>query len=216
MDLLHKIVIGQTIVAAGRYDAGDEIPDNPYEKEHPILEKLSPRKKSEWIHSRNLLYSLSPLVTGKECLYDDFGKPVLTESDLHISVSHSQGFASAMISPFSCGVDIQVYSDTVNRIAERFMSAHEEKTFLGADRYKRLHLLWGAKECMYKAYGKRKLEFRKNIFIRSIDFQQNSGSGEIINDTIHLSYDLYYRFLPEAAWIFCIERPVADNNNLRL
>jgi phosphopantetheinyl transferase (holo-ACP synthase) len=109
-----------------------------------------------------------------------------------------------MIGERSCGVDIQVYSPTVERIAARFLSSEEEKSFVKGNRNHALHILWGAKESMYKAYGKKKLEFRSHIFIKDMDFALCTGTGEIAYEGIHLRYDLHFRLLPEAAWVFCV------------
>jgi phosphopantetheinyl transferase (holo-ACP synthase) len=68
-----------------------------------------------------------------------------------------------------------------------------------------LHVLWGVKECIYKAYGKRKLGFRENIIITQLDHEHDRGKGEIDFEGIHLQYEFYYRLLPEVAWVFCLE-----------
>lgn len=208
MEVMHQLIQGHTKVAAG-YHQGYDIDPNKmmFEKEREILSQLSPRKRSEWLASRELLFRIAGLNERVECLYDEFGKPYLKGSDKFISVSHSASWCSAMISDQSCGVDIQVYSHTVERIVHKFLSAaeFEEKGPL-KNRWHQLHLLWGAKECMYKAYGKKKLEFREHIHIRDYIEQENKALGEIVYEGIHLYYDIYYRMLPEAAWVFCVQR----------
>jgi phosphopantetheinyl transferase len=142
-----------------------------------------------------------------QCLYDDFGKPFLKDIDKHVSVSHSELWCAAMVSDTPCGVDIQVYSETVQRIADRFLTPEDLviiQKFRNTLPY--YHLFWGAKECIYKAYGKRKLGFREHIFITSINPEQGVGLGEIRYVDIHLSYDIYFRMLPEVAWVFCVQR----------
>jgi 4'-phosphopantetheinyl transferase len=113
-----------------------------------------------------------------------------------------------MISDLSCGIDIQQYTNTVSRISSRFLTASD---MANAEKHSNpiayMHVLWGAKECLYKAYGKRKIGFREHIFIRFLDWENNKGSGEIIYEDIHLSYDIQFRLLPETAWVFCVERP---------
>src|SRR5687768_7881583 len=177
---MHKIEIGNTVVAAGHHDITGISPDTPiFEKEAEILQKLSPRKKSEWLGTREILFRISKLPQRAECLYDDFGKPFLSGIDKHISVSHSGQWASAMISDSVCGVDIQVYSKTIERIAPKFLSEKElAETNIFPSKLHQLHLLWGAKECIYKAYGKKKLEFREHIHIDSIDLHRCTANGE--------------------------------------
>lgn len=209
MDIMHRIHFQNSKVAIG-YHTGLDIDPNKmiFERERVILDQLSPRKRSEWLASRELLFRIANLPERVECRYDDFGKPFLLGIDQHISVSHSGPWASAMISDRPCGVDIQVYSHTVERISNRFLSGDEsELTRQIQNRLHQLHFLWGAKECMYKAYGKKKLEFRQHIFIKSLDLANCRGAGEIIFENIHLRYEIHFRLLPEAAWVFCLLLP---------
>lgn len=214
MEILHEIKSENTIIAVGRHQGMDIDPEKMmFERERSILNQLSPRKRSEWLASRELLFRIAQLPERVECLYDDFGKPYLKGIHKQISVSHSEEWCSAMVSDRSCGVDIQVYTDTVQRISNRFLS-QDELGEIGKVKNKLhfLHLYWGAKECMYKAYGKRKLEFRSHIFVRTINTAQCTAVGEIKYEDIHLLYDIHYRILPEAAWVFCLQRPASDHS----
>ena len=210
MEILHKISFGHSVAAVGHH-AGRPNLDDPglHAEDRIILSTLSPRKQSEWIASRELLFKIAGLPERVQCLYDDFGKPYLKGSEKQISVSHSELWCAAMVSDLNCGVDIQLYSDTVTRISNRFLTPSDEEA---VKKHKHpiafLHVLWGAKECLYKAYGKRKLGFREHIFIPFLDWENNKGRGEIIYEGIHLSYDIQFRLLPEAAFVFCTQRPV--------
>jgi len=151
MDILHQITLENTTVAVGHHQGKDIDPNKMiFEKGMSILNQLSPHKRSEWLASRELLFSIAKLPERVECLYDDFGKPYLKGIDKHISVSHSGRWYAAMVSDRSCGVDIQVYTNTVQRISNRFLS-EEELIEIQKSRNKihYLHVYWGAKECMY-------------------------------------------------------------------
>ncbi len=209
VDIIQKLTFQKTIVALGHHQGKHEMDENDLrEDEWIILRELSPRKRSEWIASRELLFKIADLPERVQCLYDDFGKPYLKGVKKHISISHSELWCAAMVSDSPCGVDIQVYTDTVRRISDRFLTAADLDVVNSAEKSLHyLHLFWGAKECMYKAYGKRKLGFREHIFITSIDEKKEQASGEIRYEDIHLFYDIYFRLLPEVAWVFCVEHP---------
>lgn len=209
LKIIDKIDLGHSVVAVGHHTGQYEIQESVLHKdEHELLMGLSPRKRTEWLASRDLLYQIAGLPERVQCLYDDFGKPYLKDVDKFISVSHSALWCAAMISELPCGVDIQVYTDTVTRISDRFLTPDD---MVKADKHTNpiafMHVLWGAKECLYKAYGKRKIGFKEHIFIPFLDWESNKGSGEIIYEDIHLSYDIQFRLLPEAAWVYCFERP---------
>jgi phosphopantetheinyl transferase (holo-ACP synthase) len=213
VEILHQIKFDQTNVAVGHHQGQHTEPTSfLFESERMVLDQLSPRKKSEWLASRDVLFNLIELPKRAECLYDDFGKPYLKGFDKHISISHSELWCSAMVSNLPCGVDIQMYSSTAERISGRFLSSKEiiDVSKFG-HRLHYLHIYWGAKECMYKAYGRKKLEFRSQIFILDVDTQRGMALGEISYEDLHLQYDIHYRILPEAAWVFCLQRPVASN-----
>lgn len=207
MEIFEKITIGTTIVAVGHHQGMHEMYERDlHEDEMAIIRELSPRKRSEWMASRDLLYKIAGLPERMQCLYDDFGKPYLLGVDKHISVSHSELWCAAMISDKPCGVDVQAYSDTAVRIADRFLAPSDLALVQNTSNPKQYyHLFWGAKECIYKAYGKRKLGFREHIFITEINHEQGTALGEIKYEGIHLYYDIYFKFLPEVAWVFCVE-----------
>src|SRR4030095_4731921 len=126
MDIMHEIMLGNTVVAVGHHHGFEIGPDTMlFESEKSILSQLSPRKKSEWLASRELLLRVAKLPKGVECLYDNFGKPHLKGIDKDISISHSERWCSVIVSDISCGVDIQVYRETVQRISNRFLSSIE-------------------------------------------------------------------------------------------
>jgi 4'-phosphopantetheinyl transferase len=209
LDIMHKISFRDSVVAAGHHHGQHETGEAElHADELAILYGLSPRKQSEWLASRELLYQIAGLPERVQCLYDDFGKPYLKGVDTYISVSHSERWCAAMVSHAACGVDIQLYSNTVRRIASRFLTP-DDMSLAEAHRNPAafLHVMWGAKECLYKAYGKRQLGFREHIHISPLDWASRKGIGEIRYEGIHLYYEIEFRLLPEAAWVFCIERP---------
>src|SRR5688500_19501873 len=85
MDIIYQVRSNDTTVAVG-HPQGYEIDPQKLmsEREKEILHQLSPRKQSEWLASRELLYRIADLPERAECVYDDFGKPYL-RSEEHTS-----------------------------------------------------------------------------------------------------------------------------------
>jgi phosphopantetheinyl transferase (holo-ACP synthase) len=209
MDIMHQFNIDHLVAGIGLHKGVDaKFDEAVFEREREILTTLSPRKKSEWLATRELLFRIGKFPERIECIYDDFGKPFLKDSDKHISVSHSGSWAAAAISDMPCGIDIQEYSKTVERIREKFVTNEElGRTEMLKNRLHHLHVIWGAKECMYKAYGKRKLEFREHIAVTELNIANCSGKGMISYEGLHLPYEIHFRILPEAALVFCYQHP---------
>ena len=96
---------------------------------------------------------------------DEFGKPFIPDSDYHISISHSHEMAAVLASPISCGVDIQYPVEKIRRLVPKFCSSEELKETTRPDGLQTMHVIWGAKECIYKAYGRKAIDYRKHIAI---------------------------------------------------
>ncbi|MBK6995730.1 MAG: 4-phosphopantetheinyl transferase family protein [Lewinellaceae bacterium] len=68
----------------------------------------------------------------------------------------------------------------MRRIAHKFLN-DTEKEFVKSrseiENLDLLHLFWTAKESLYKAYGLKQLDFRKNIFVQKIQWDGANGQG---------------------------------------
>jgi len=75
---------------------------------------------------------------------------------LHVSISHSGGFAAALLAGSACcGLDIQTMSQTIITVKDRFITSEEirllDATLGHLPRLQRLTLAWSAKEAVRKA-----------------------------------------------------------------
>lgn len=139
--------------------------------DHAELDARKGRRRLEWLAGK---YLVMLMVNGAHrVVKDEFGKPHLEGSDLHISLSHSSEWAIAIISPNAVGIDIQEVTPRLDRIAWRVMNANKLRQLDPVHRLDHLHVYWCAKEALYKAYGWRELDFRKNIVITPFKFPKN-------------------------------------------
>jgi 4'-phosphopantetheinyl transferase len=131
---------------------------------------------------------------------DAFGKPHLEGSDLQISITHSSHFAAAIISPNAVGIDIQDVTPRLDRIAWRVMNDNKLQQLDKTHRLDHLHVYWCAKEALYKAYGWRGLDFRKNIVIDPFIFPENGlekgvflsvTEGSVLTDNFEKKFAIY-------------------------
>ncbi len=156
--------------------------------------QLKGKMQIEWLAARYLLHILSGREIRGKLQKDEYGKPFLENSTYHISLSHSKDMAAVIASPLVCGIDIQFMVPKIERIAKKFMSPSELND-IQRNKIMHMHIVWGAKECLYKSYGKKKLDFRKHIFIDSIDLKGDSGSftGTVKKNDFHKRYQLYFK-----------------------
>lgn len=123
----------------------------------------NPLRLRHFLASRLLVQHVFP---GSELYKDAFGKPFIRGFNGYISLSHSGELAGLYVSTNgACGLDLEVVGTQITNIAERFCTPEELAcTHEGSDETA-LHLIWGAKECMYKTYGKKGVDFRKQMRI---------------------------------------------------
>lgn len=118
------------------------------------------------------------------------GKPFLREHPYSISFSHSKNMVACLIDTEGgpAGIDIEYLREGIKAIAPKFVSEKEgllEKDFL------HFHLVWGAKEVLYKIYSLKELDFLEHL---SVDFQ-NDIIGTIRKNTYLASYKLQFEHL---------------------
>lgn len=118
--------------------------------------------------------------TDSDLIYDAFGKPHLKDEKL-ISITHSFTFTAIIVSDdLQVGIDIEKQRDKILKIAHKFTPLEEYKTIANADALiSKLTIVWGAKESLYKIYGKKKLLFLHHIYIDDFKFEDEKTSGEI-------------------------------------
>ena len=101
------------------------------------------------------------------------------------------------------GIDIEKINPSIEKIACRFVRAEEEKFISTTERLNYLYIIWCAKEALYKLYGKRNLDFLKQIKIDSFSLgEQGNFKGHIINGSSSLEAKLYYRFIDEYVMVY--------------
>lgn len=127
----------------------------------------SERRKRELVTSRILAQSM--LKKEADIIYNSSGKPSLNDSDFKISVSHTGDFVAVLVHPEKeAGIDIEVLSDRILKIAPKFVSDDEIKVFKTGD-LNELYKIWGAKEVVYKIYGRKEVDFKRDLFCTPLD-----------------------------------------------
>jgi len=126
-----------------------------------------------------------------DLIYDEFGKPHLKDGK-HISITHSFTFSGIIISDkHPVGIDIEMQRDKIKKIAHKFTPI---ETYIETDEMliKKLTVVWGAKESLYKIYGKKKLRFLEHIFIKDFSLDAKKTLGEIRYHNKLQTFDIHF------------------------
>ena len=163
-------------------------------EEERQLSKLRGHRRVEWLAARRLVHEMSGRLSRAHFTKDAFGKPHLQDSDWQISISHSRTVCAAIAGPVAVGIDIQRFVPKIERIAHKFMRVPELESLEAPTRLQHLHVYWCAKEALYKAYGRRQLDFCQHIHVRPFTYQKEGGQirGSIRKGIIREEYMLRY------------------------
>jgi phosphopantetheinyl transferase len=126
---------------------------------------------------------------------DEFGKPFLINDARFISVSHSKNTVAAILSDVPCGIDIQFFTEKVDRIATKFINAAEFDYIEKPEESYFFHILWGAKEALYKSDGKRGLDFKRNLIVSPFNINDNGKCEGIIQKEDARLFSIFYQKL---------------------
>ena len=165
------------------------------------------RRRVEWLAARQLMHSMSGRRERGAFIKDEFGKPHLAGSDWSIAISHSHQLAAAIAAPVKVGIDIQFMVAKIDRLTTRFLRPEEQASLQAATRIAHLHAYWGAKESLYKAYGRRELDFRQHLRVEPFAFQPEGGTmlGCIVKNGVVQPYQLWYRLMEPYVLVYAIE-----------
>ncbi len=178
-----------------------------FPREELLLVNLKGRRRLEWLASRWLLHLMSGRKVRGACLKDEFGKPYLDNSFFEISISHSREFVVVMAGPQPVGIDIQKLVGKIESISHKFLRPEELESLSQQDRLEHLHVYWGAKEALYKAYGRRQLDFREHIHIEPFEFNLRVGSctGWVRKEDFNETFELRYEQIGEYILVYGIQ-----------
>ncbi len=112
--------------------------------------------------------------------YDESGKPHLKDGK-YISISHSYNFTGIIVSDtIDVGIDIEKQRDKIMRIAHKFTQLDAyENIKIEEELIRKLTVVWGCKESLYKIYAQEGLSFYNHIFINDFMISDNKTTGEI-------------------------------------
>ncbi len=170
------------------------------------------QRQLQWLAVRWLLFKMSGRAERGRVFKDTTGKPSLTDSEFNITLSHSHAFVAAAAAPFPIGVDIQVKSDRMQRIIRKFADERERSVCKQKDNLNLAHLIWSAKECMFKAFGQEEVSFRKHLHVcdpEEINCQEGKGyfKGQVRRGKEIMSFD--FAFLQDEEKVFVLGKSIA-------
>lgn len=158
---------------------------------------LHERRKIEWLCVRLLLHEMFLTHDVIELLYDQKGKPHLKYIEGHISISHTGNYVTLIYHKTKpTGIDIERITPRIEKIAYKFLNDEERKFAQGENYLEKLYVIWGAKESIYKWYGRGEMDFKTNFNVLPFHFNDKGmiTAEFILNKDIRQLKLHYHRF----------------------
>src|ERR1700722_13895853 len=161
----------------------------------PLKQNVThPFKRRQHLAGRYLLSYLYPDFPVEDIRIADTRQPFLEGEPFHFSISHCGAYAAAIVSRTGrVGVDIELVTPRITRVAEKFLN-DDEMSFFNEDyavflyqwglrgrvEQEFLTLIWSAKEALFKWYGRGELDFKRHM--------QLTGNIRVEGDWIKLPF----------------------------
>ncbi|MDA9213187.1 4'-phosphopantetheinyl transferase superfamily protein [Flavobacteriaceae bacterium] len=163
-----------------------------------LIKSSSQRK--QFLGVQNLLKLHN--VNNGSLFYDKNGKPHLSNNKF-ISISHSFEYCGVIVSDVKVGLDIEKLRPKILNISKKFIS-ESDWNLIKLSSVENVTKVWTIKEAVFKAFGHKAIDFKKNIIIKSINKKFNKASVSISNNQITENYNIeIYNF---SQYLCCVAK----------
>lgn len=144
-----------------------------------LNEMKSEMHQRAFLSVRKLLQEIKH--TDADLYYDKFGKPHLKSSKKptefsEISITHSHQFSAIIISNKKVGIDIELQREKIVNIANKFSIEQLDKK-VKQNYIKKLTVIWGAKEAIFKIKNEKGISFKDHIQVQPFKIEDNKTSA---------------------------------------
>lgn len=151
--------------------------------------------KSE-LHQRGFLSVRHLLLefgySDQDLYYDENGKPHLKDGK-YISITHSYTFSGIIISDNDVGIDIEMQREKIAKIAKKFIEYEFEYLNTEAENYiKKLTVIWGIKESLYKLFATPGMLFREHFLVIPFSINDKETNCWIDYNGLKKRYQSYF------------------------
>ncbi|MEM8520539.1 4'-phosphopantetheinyl transferase superfamily protein [Flavobacterium sp. PL12] len=145
--------------------------------------------------------------TDFDLYYDDFGKPHLKDGK-HISITHSHNFSAIIISDETVGIDIELQREKIIKIADKFCDSEFEFLNDNKEYIRKLTVIWGAKEAIFKIRNEKGISFKNHIRVNAFDLETQETTSELHFDSLVKSFKIYFEEIEGFTLVYAFQESV--------
>ncbi len=172
--------------------------ENFFALDVPLHREIThPHKRLQHLAGRFLLPNLFHDFQNSEIAIADTRKPFLPDEQYHFSISHCGDFAAAIVSSDKrVGIDIELVTPRVEKIKYKFLNI-QELDFVHSlhinDQVSLLTVLWGAKEAMFKWWGRGDVDFSKVLLTQPFLFAEKGTIPALFRkESMQVPLEIHY------------------------
>jgi phosphopantetheinyl transferase len=145
--------------------------------------------------------------TDFDLYYDEFGKPHLKDGT-HISISHSFDFSVIVLSDINVGIDLELRRDLIKKIAYKFAeeefvyeSQHNSDEFV-----RKLTVIWGVKEAVFKVRNEVGISFKDHIFVRPFEIKDEKTTALLDFNAVKRNFLVFFTEIEKYTLVWLLEK----------
>lgn len=158
-----------------------------------LAEGITLKRRTEQLVASHLLNTLAGQRIHTYLDKTVTGKPILKGMNASVSFSHSRHLIACIfdLEGKEVGIDIEKLRENILNLKHKFVKETDSSPF--QDPVLNGHLIWGAKEVLYKIYSMKELDFLSHL---SVEFRDQL-IGKINKNEFKRSYLLEYQLLED-------------------
>ena len=136
--------------------------------------------------------------------------PSMPVSACRFALHSPSGCSSFLIGIQPIPIDIEKQRSKILKIARKFTPIEEYRTLANEDALiRKLTMVWGAKESLYKSFAEAGVSFLKNIYVEDFDMEELETSAQVSFNGKSEHYNVWFQ---EFEGFTCAYALISDNH----
>lgn len=143
--------------------------------------------------------------TDFDLFYDSFGKPHLHNGN-YISITHSHEFSAIIISNETVGIDIELQRNKIIKIAHKFCdNEFQFLDFDSEDYIRKLTVIWGAKEAIFKIRNEKGISFKEHINVCNFELNIKQNIAQLHFENKIKEFAIHFEEIEDFTLVYAFE-----------